>query len=294
MKVLHKPYENELQYTNSSDSEAAPTQTDFSESSLLTEKSTFSFSKIVDIGLSRINASKFTRTLLQQFRGLPPSTDTSATPDRNRFQLICSPKALLKKIGVGSDASGMCMHHGLFADAIVYDRNTASVPGFHLPLVLDIVRDNVKNRLLNVLGFTSIFCSVLLILASFVFVTPQAPIPSNVSLYSARLIFCVTHTVTSQIDFVQLPASLSLSTSCPDIGTGIELALLIRCSLTVGLRVTNIDGSPIQNQAITVTESFPAPFFTVQSPFAPTGQTYVRNDGSAGKYSSLWQVVILF
>jgi hypothetical protein len=52
--------------------------------------------------------------------------------------------------------------------------------------------------------------------------------------------------------------------------------------MTVGLRVTSINGSPIKNQAITVSESFATPFFTVDSPFARVGQTYARNDGSAG------------
>ena len=57
---------------------------------------------------------------------------------------------------------------------------TASVPVFHLPLVLDMVRDSVKNRLLNVLGFACIFCSVILILASFIFVAPLDAIPNKV------------------------------------------------------------------------------------------------------------------
>jgi hypothetical protein len=52
--------------------------------------------------------------------------------------------------------------------------------------------------------------------------------------------------------------------------------------MSVNLRVTTIDGSAIQNQQIIVSELFSSPFFTVDSPFSPVGQSYVRNDGSAG------------
>jgi hypothetical protein len=52
--------------------------------------------------------------------------------------------------------------------------------------------------------------------------------------------------------------------------------------MSVNLRVTAIDGSAIQNQEIIVSESFSSPFFNVDSPFSPVGNTYVRNDGSSG------------
>jgi hypothetical protein len=51
------------------------------------------------------------------------------------------------------------------------------------------------------------------------------------------------------------------------------------------MRVTSIDGSAIQNQAIVVSEAFLIPSFTVDSPFSPVGQMYVRGDGSAGDVS---------
>ena len=70
---------------------------------------------------------------------------------------------------------------------IIYDRNTASVPGLHLPLFLDMVSDSAKNRLLNVLGFACIFCSVILILASFIFVSPPSPIPHKVCILFHRI-----------------------------------------------------------------------------------------------------------
>ena len=127
---------------------------------------------------------------MQQFRGLPPPTALSSSGNRvppyeNRFWSICSPKVLLRKIGANDDSllPGETLQHGGFTGSIVYDRDTASVPGLHLPLVLDMVRDGVKNRLLNVLGFASVFCSVILILSSFIFVVQQAPIPSNVCLF---------------------------------------------------------------------------------------------------------------
>jgi hypothetical protein len=113
------------------------------------------------------------KILYHQFKGLPPPRDLGVESKKNRFLLLCSPKALLRKVGISMDGRG--------ASAIVYDRNTASVPGFHLPLVLNMVGDNVKNRLLNVLGFACIFCSVILILASFTFVAAPLPIPNKVS-----------------------------------------------------------------------------------------------------------------
>ena len=113
--------------------------------------------------------------LFRQFKGLPPPSNLAVEPSKNRFSLLCSPKALLRKVGISVDCAG-----GRSPDDILYDHNTASVPGFHLPLVLNMIGDSVKNRLLNVLGFACIFCSVVLILASFVFVSPLPPIPNKV------------------------------------------------------------------------------------------------------------------
>jgi hypothetical protein len=55
--------------------------------------------------------------------------------------------------------------------------------------------------------------------------------------------------------------------------------------MSVNLRVTGIDGNAIQNQEIIVSEAFSTSSFTVDSPFSPVGQTYVRGDGSAGYLS---------
>ncbi len=115
--------------------------------------------------------------LYHQFKGLPPPSDLAVEPSKNRFSVLCSPKALLGKVGISLDVAGASSPDG---SAILYDHNTASVPGIHLPLVLNMVGDSVKNRLLNVLGFACIFCSVVLILASFTFVAPLPPIPNKV------------------------------------------------------------------------------------------------------------------
>jgi hypothetical protein len=169
LEELRTPGDNETEHCSRSSSEESPTQVveaDFPKDSLLHQVSSCE--------PPQSNALRCAKTLLQQFRGLPPSS-ALIPPNENRFWVICSPKTLLSKIGI---ASGSCSQPG--GDPILFDRNTASVPGLHFPLVLDMVRDNVKNRLLNVLGFASIFCSVILILSSFIFVSPQAAIPSNV------------------------------------------------------------------------------------------------------------------
>ena len=121
-------------------------------------------------------ASRNMQILWRQFKGFPPAKELAVPPNERRFVPICNPKNLLRKFGFHPDSVGL----GSLDGAIVYDRNTASVPGFHLPLVLDMVRDSVKNRLLNVLGFACIFCSVILILASFIFVAPLDAIPNKV------------------------------------------------------------------------------------------------------------------
>ena len=121
-------------------------------------------------------ASRDMQILWRQFKGFPPAKELAVPPNERRFVPICNPKNLLRKFGFHPDSVGL----GSLDGAIVYDRNTASVPGFHLPLVLDMVRDSVKNRLLNVLGFACIFCSVILILASFIFVAPPDAIPNKV------------------------------------------------------------------------------------------------------------------
>ena len=121
-------------------------------------------------------ASRNMQILWRQFQGFPPAKELAVPPNERRFVPICNPKNLLRKFGFHPDSVGL----GSLDGAIVYDRNTASVPGFHLPLVLDMVRDSVKNRLLNVLGFACIFCSVILILSSFIFVAPPDAIPNKV------------------------------------------------------------------------------------------------------------------
>jgi hypothetical protein len=138
------------------------------------------------------DAARSARVLFHQLKGFPPPSTLSVPPNQNRFKLLCSPKNLLRKLGCRID-SGIMGSGSLDGFEILYDRNTASIPGLHLPLALDMVRDGAKNRLLNVLGFACIFCSVILILASFIFVAPQAPIPNKV------LSFCVTSNLCSLI-----------------------------------------------------------------------------------------------
>ncbi len=142
------------------------------------------------------DAARTAQILFHQLKGFPPPSTLSVPQNQNRFKLLCSPKKLLRKLGcrIDSDFDSVIMGPGsLVGYEIVYDRNTASIPGLHLPLALDMVRDGAKNRLLNVLGFACIFCSVILILASFIFVAPQAPIPNKV------LSFCVTSNLCSLI-----------------------------------------------------------------------------------------------
>lgn len=179
---LRTPGDNETEFCSRSSSEESPTQAGeahFPQDSLLPQVSS--------IEPAQSNALRCAKTLLQQFRGLPPSA-ALISPNENRFWVICSPKTLLSKIGIAW-GSGSQPGGNRAADSILFDRNTASVPGLHFPLVLDMVRDNVKNRLLNVLGFASIFCSVILILSSFIFVTPQATIPSNVCSFFLTFVF---------------------------------------------------------------------------------------------------------
>ena len=116
--------------------------------------------------------SRNMQILSQQFKGFPPSNALAIPSNESRFVSICSPNNLLRKLGFCAESVSL--------GPILFDRNTASVPGLHLPLVLDMVRDSVKNRLLNVLGFACIFCSVILILSSFIFVAPQVAIPNKV------------------------------------------------------------------------------------------------------------------
>ena len=123
-------------------------------------------------------ASRNMQILFQQFKGFAPSNALAIPLNERRFLPICNPKNFLRKLGFHADSVFLGSLR-----TIVYDRNTASVPGFHLPLVLDMVRDSVKNRLLNVLGFACIFCSVVLILSSFIFVSPQPAIPHKVCIF---------------------------------------------------------------------------------------------------------------
>jgi hypothetical protein len=232
--------------------------------------------------------SRSAQILLHQFKGFPPSSALAVPSDENRFSLLCRPKSLLSNLGVSVDCAG----HGSLAmggSDIIYDRNTASVPGLHLPLALDMVTDSVKNRLPNILGFACIFCSVILILASFIFVSPPAPIPHKVRNHYQRICFPPPHSSSiCQIVLVNQPDSPSLQTSCPETSPSPGAAtLLLPCLMSVNLRVTTADGSSVKNQPIIVSESFPTHFFTVDSPFAPVGQTYVRGDGSAGNLQSL-------
>ena len=126
--------------------------------------------------------SRNMQILFQQFKGVPPSNALAVPSNERRFVSICSPNNLLRKIGFCAESVSL--------GPILFDRNTASVPGLHLPLVLDMVRDSVKNRLLNVLGFACIFCSVILILSSFLFVAPQVAIPNKVRSSCLMLDLC--------------------------------------------------------------------------------------------------------
>lgn len=148
------------------------------------------------------DAARSSRILFHQLKGFPPPRTSSVPPNQNRFKLLCSPKNLLRKLGFRID-SVMMGPGSLDGYEIVYDRNTASIPGLHLPLALDMVRDGAKNRLLNVLGFACIFCSVILILASFIFVAPQPPIPNKV------LSFCVTSNLCSNSSLIIPPTLLA-------------------------------------------------------------------------------------
>jgi hypothetical protein len=148
------------------------------------------------------DAARSARILFHQLKGFPPPPTSSVSPNQNRFKLLCSPKNLLRKLGCRID-SVMMGPGSLDGYEIVYDRNTASIPGLHLPLALDMVRDGAKNRLLNVLGFACIFCSVILILASFIFVAPQPPIPNKV------LSFCVTSNLCSNSSLIIPPTLLA-------------------------------------------------------------------------------------
>ena len=135
------------------------------------------------------SSSRNMKILWRQFKGLPPMKTLDVPSNEPRFVPIFSTKNLLRKLGFRPDAAGI----GPLDGAVIYDRNTASVLGLHLPLVLDMVRDSVKNRLQNVLGFAYIFCSVILILASFIFTSPQAAIPNQVFASPQFLSSAISH-----------------------------------------------------------------------------------------------------
>jgi hypothetical protein len=220
--------------------------------------------------------SRNRRILIQQFMGLPPGKDLSVPRNEQRFLTICRPFKML----------------GFESKRVVYDRNTASVSGFHLPLFLDMVRDSAKNRLLNILSFVCIFCSVVLILSSYLFVPPEPPIPSKVRvLFVARAIATCSaplfaHAPSSQI--VVSASSTAIHTSCPLLPSSSDFsgvaaqAALLPCTMRVKLEVSTADGRPLANQPIAVSEVFPVPTFSVDSPFLPSSQVYVRGDGSSG------------
>ncbi len=153
-------------------------------------------------------SARTARILYHQFKGFSPPSTLAVPSHENRFKLLWSPKNLLRKLGFRID-SVITGPGSLDGNNLVYDRNTASIPGLHLPLALDMVRDGAKNRMLNVLGFACIFCSVILILASFIFVAPQAPIPHKVlSCCVACNLCCLT-----------IPPAL-LPSDCPCQSTG--------------------------------------------------------------------------
>ena len=94
-----------------------------------------------------------------------------------------------------------------------------------------------------------------------------------------------------QVEFVTLPRSLLIHTSCPQLDSStaaisvIARAALLPCILSITLRVKDTEGRPIRNQAINVFESFDEDVistFSVNSPFLPPGQLFVRGDGSSG------------
>ena len=110
--------------------------------------------------------SRIKKVLFSQFKGLSPIEDQVVSLGESRFLTLVPAMQALKKFG--------------FDCSVVFDRNTASFPGFHFPLLLDMVRDSARNRLLNVLSFACIFSTVILILSSFVFVSPQPSVPAQV------------------------------------------------------------------------------------------------------------------
>ena len=93
---------------------------------------------------------------------------------------------------------------------------------------------------------------------------------------------------THQIEFVTLPRSLAIHTSCPQLDSStsaisvVARAALLPCILSITVRVKDTEGRPIRNQTIDVSESFTISTFSVNSPFLPPGQIFVRGDGSSG------------
>jgi hypothetical protein len=110
--------------------------------------------------------SRLSKVLISQFKGLSPTEDQAVAMGESRFLTLMPAKRASKNFG--------------FDGSVIFDRNTASFPGFHFPLLLDMVRDSARNRLLNVLSFSCIFSTVILILSSLVFVSPQPSVPAQV------------------------------------------------------------------------------------------------------------------
>jgi hypothetical protein len=209
MRKQHSPEESELhelhiQLPDNDDSDSI-SATDDAESEHRSSNRSAPTNDVPERSLLQLSASsespqplggfaRIARILYHQFKGIPPPSTLAVPSHENRFTVITGPGSL---DGIN----------------LVYDRNTASIPGLHLPLALDMVRDGAKNRMLNVLGFACIFCSVILILASFIFVAPQAPIPHKVLSCCAACNLCCLTT----------PPAL-LPSDCPCQSTGFAVA----------------------------------------------------------------------
>jgi hypothetical protein len=114
--------------------------------------------------------SRIRQILICQVKGMPPTKELAVLPSEPRYLAFAPANGFFKKFG--------------FDGRIVYDRNTASFLGLRLPFLLDMVGDSAKSRLLNVLSFACIFSTVILVLSSFVFVSPRPSVPAQVCCFS--------------------------------------------------------------------------------------------------------------
>lgn len=133
--------------------------------------------RFLDSSARASELSRIKQILFCQVKGIPPTKELAVLSSEPRFWTFAPANGLFNKFGFGG--------------RIVYDRNTASFLGLHLPFLLDMVGDNAKNRLLNVLGFACIFSTVILILSSFVFVSSRPSVPAQVCCFSLSHYLCL-------------------------------------------------------------------------------------------------------